>query len=148
MVNAHILIVEDNLSDQYLIRDGLKAGDSSVDTSVVEDGLEVLPFLRREGKYQGSIRPDLIVLDLNLPGKDGRQVLREIKRDPAFTCIPVVVFSSSDAQSDVRDVYTSAGNTYFTKPPDLDEYLRVVAQIRRYWLHLAVLPDRHGACLA
>jgi chemotaxis family two-component system response regulator Rcp1 len=107
---------------------------------VAKDGVEALDYLFQRGVFVGVVRPDLILLDLNLPRKDGREVLAEIKSDPNLKNIPVVVFSSSSAPGDVTSVYALHANCYVTKPADLDELFQAIAWIERFWLNTAILP--------
>ena len=114
---------------------------------VVRDGEEAMEFLRHTGRYadaKGAPRPGLVLLDLNLPRVDGREVLEQIKGDPALRRIPVVVLTSSLAEADVMRCYDQGANSYVTKPVDFEEFLRAVAAIGRYWLHVAEIPDDEG----
>jgi CheY-like chemotaxis protein len=135
-----VLLVEDNPDDIALIRRGFKRGAGAVNLAVLSDGKEVLAFLRRQGPYAAARAPDLILLDLNLPGKDGREVLAELKLDPALKQIPVVVLTSSEAEQDVVGSYRCQANCYVTKPVDLDQFLSAIRAIREFWLTLATLP--------
>ncbi len=135
-----ILLVEDNPGDARLTREAFNEGRLLNNLSVVTDGVEALAYLRQEGKYANSIRPDLVLLDLNLPKKDGREVLAEIKEDESLKMIPVVVLTTSASQEDVRRAYGSHANCYITKPVDLDQFLRVAQSIESFWLTLVRLP--------
>ena len=137
-----ILLVEDNPGDARLTREALRDGTVQNNLSVVDDGVEALAFLRREGAYQESPRPDLILLDLNLPRKDGRQVLAEIKADPDLKMIPVVILTTSTAEEDVLNSYDLHANAYVKKPVDLSQFLRVVEAIEEFWLTLVTFPRR------
>jgi len=137
-----ILLVEDNPGDARLTREALRDGTVQNNLSVVNDGVEALAFLRREGAYQESPRPDLILLDLNLPRKDGRQVLAEIKADPDLKMIPVVILTTSTAEEDVLNSYGLHANAYVKKPVDLSQFLRVVEAIEEFWLTLVTFPRR------
>ena len=137
-----ILLVEDNPGDARLTREALRDGTVQNNLSVVDDGVEALAFLRREGAYQESPRPDLILLDLNLPRKDGRQVLAEIKADPDLKMIPVVILTTSTAEEDVLNSYGLHANAYVKKPVDLSQFLRVVQAIEEFWLTLVTFPRR------
>ena len=137
-----ILLVEDNPGDARLTREALRDGTVQNNLSVVDDGVEALAFLRREGAYQESPRPDLILLDLNLPRKDGRQVLAEIKADPDLKMIPVVILTTSTAEEDVLNSYGLHANAYVKKPVDLSQFLRVVEAIEEFWLTLVTFPRR------
>jgi CheY-like chemotaxis protein len=134
-----ILVVEDNQSDIELLRYFMRAA-TDVELVVANDGEEALRMLRGESPSGTPLRPQLILLDLNLPRKDGREVLAEIKQDPALRHIPVVVLSTSDAARDVTQAYELQANCYLQKPASADEYLRTVRGIEDFWLTLAKLP--------
>ena len=134
------LIVEDNPGDVRLILEALKEGKLLLNISVVQDGIEAMDFLRRQGKYQQAPRPDLIILDLNLPKKSGREVLAEVKTDDDLRIIPVVVLTSSEAQDDVARAYGLHVNCYVAKPLGLDEFMRVIKSIDEFWLRTVRLP--------
>lgn len=136
----HVLLVEDNPGDVELTRDALKDGKLFVNLSVVEDGEKALQFLRRAEPYPNAPRPDLILLDLNLPRKDGREVLAEIKQDPLLRNIPVVVLTTSDAERDIARSYDLGCNCYATKPVGLDEFTGIVKAIESFWLTVVKLP--------
>jgi chemotaxis family two-component system response regulator Rcp1 len=138
--SAKILLVEDNPGDVRLTREALKEGKILNELSVVEDGVEALAFLRREGRYAEAARPDLILLDLNLPKKDGREVLQEIKGDGALKKIPVVVLTTSAAERDILKAYDLHANCYITKQVDLEQFMRVVQLIEDFWLTIVKLP--------
>lgn len=135
-----ILLVEDNPGDVRLTREALKDGKIVNNLHVAEDGVDALAFLRREGKYHNAVRPELILLDLNLPKKDGREVLAEIKADEALKRIPVVVLTSSAAEQDIVKSYNLHANCYVTKPVDLDQFINVVKSIEHFWLTVVKLP--------
>jgi two-component system, chemotaxis family, response regulator Rcp1 len=135
-----ILMVEDNDGDVFLTMKALKAAKISNSVDVVHDGVEALEYLRRQGKYASAPRPDLILLDLNLPRKDGRQVLAEIKPDPQLRSIPVVVLSSSGAEQDVVKSYDLHANCYIVKPVDFAGLMQVIQSIETFWLTLVKLP--------
>ena len=135
-----IFLVEDNPGDVRLTQEAFKEGKVRNNLSVVEDGLEALAFLRREGKYAGAPRPDLILLDLNLPRKDGRLVLADIKEDPKLRSIPVVILTTSKAEEDIVRTYNLHANCFITKPVDLDQFIRVVRCIEDFWLTIVKLP--------
>ena len=137
---VEILLVEDNPADVRLTREALKEGKVRNRLNVVMDGEAALAYLRREGDYASAIRPDLILLDLNLPRKDGRQVLAEIKEDPVLRQIPVVVLTTSTAEKDILQTYNLHVNCYITKPVQLTEFLSVVKSIDSFWLALVRLP--------
>jgi CheY-like chemotaxis protein len=136
-----ILLVEDNPGDVDLTREGLRRGKIASNLSVLDNGSEVMPFLSRTGPYADAPAPDLILLDLNLPGKDGREVLVELKEHPEFRRIPVVIMTSSEAEQDIVRSYLSHANCYITKPVDLAQFLHVVASIEDFWLTLVRLPS-------
>ena len=135
-----ILLVEDNPGDVELTREALRDGKIHTNLSVVNDGVEALAFLRREGAHAGAPRPDLILLDLNLPKKDGRAVLGDIKQDPALRHIPVVVLTSSQAEQDIVRAYDLHANCYVTKPVDLDQFITIVRSIEQFWFTIVKLP--------
>ncbi len=137
---VEILLVEDNPGDVRLMVEALKEGKVLNNLSVAEDGAEALAFLRREGEYAQATRPDLILLDLNLPKKDGRGVLAEIKQDPNLKCIPVVILTTSKAEQDILKSYELHANCYITKPVDLDQFITVVKSIEDFWLTVVKLP--------
>ena len=138
----HILMVEDNPGDVRLALEAFKESKIRNTMNVLEDGAEVMPYLRQEGKYANAIRPDIILLDLNLPKKDGREVLSEIKNDPDVKAIPVVILTTSQAQKDIMNAYNLHVNCYITKPVDLDQFLNVVKAIDNFWLTIVKLPSQ------
>ena len=144
MVNENrpveILLVEDNPGDERLTREALKEGKVYSNLHWAKDGVEALEFLRRQGRYSGVPRPDIILLDLNLPKKDGREVLQEIKNDAELKRIPVVVLTTSKADEDVLRSYNLHANCYVTKPVDLEKFIVVVKSIDRFWLTVVTLP--------
>ena len=135
-----ILLVEDNPGDVDLTREGLQDGKVHNNLSVVGDGEEAMAFLRREGKYANVPRPELILLDLNLPRKNGREVLAEIKGDDRWKCIPVVILTSSKSEEDICRSYNLNANCYITKPVDLDQFVKVVKSIEDFWFTIVTLP--------
>ncbi|MFQ5596865.1 MAG: response regulator [Nitrospiria bacterium] len=141
-----ILLVEDSPGDVRLTQEALKEGKVLNRLSVVGDGVEAMDFLRREGEYAAAPRPDMILLDLNLPKKDGREVLQEIKGDPALRRIPVVILTTSKAEEDILKTYDLHANCYVTKPVDLDQFIGVVKNIEDFWLTIVKLPPNgdHG----
>lgn len=139
---VEILLVEDNLADVRLTQEALKEEKLHNNLSVANDGVEALAFLRKEGKYAHAARPDLILLDLNLPKKDGREVLKEIKSDEKLRAIPVVVLTVSKAEEDVLKTYNLHANCYITKPIDLNQFSRVVKSINDFWLTIVRLPSK------
>ena len=135
-----ILLVEDNPGDVRLTREAFKEGKVLNNLSVVEDGAEAMAFLRQQGKYADAPRPDLILLDLNLPKKDGREVLPEIKGDTNLKRIPVVVLTTSKAEQDILKTYNLHANCYVTKPVDLEQFISVVRFVQHFWLSVVKLP--------
>ncbi|NUN47301.1 MAG: response regulator [Candidatus Brocadiae bacterium] len=137
-----ILLVEDNPGDARLAVELLKEAKVFNRLTVVSDGVEAMEYLRREGKYKEAARPDLVLLDLNLPRKDGRQVLTEIRSDEKLRRIPVVVLTTSEAEEDVLRAYDLSANCYVTKPVDLDQFVKVVQSIENFWLSIVKLPQQ------
>lgn len=137
-----ILLVEDNPGDARLTQEALKEGRMPSRLKVVVDGVEAMTYLRREGGYGEAPRPHLVLLDLNLPRKDGRQVLAEMKADPELRRIPVVVLTTSQADQDIMRSYDLHANCYITKPVDLDRFISVVRSIEEYWCSVVTLPPR------
>jgi two-component system, chemotaxis family, response regulator Rcp1 len=136
-----ILLVEDNPGDVRLTIEALKEGKVRNHLSVARDGVEALAFLRREGPHASASRTDLILLDLNLPKKDGREVLAEIKEDSRLRRIPVVVLTTSKAEEDILRTYDLHANCYITKPVDLEQFIAVVRSIDDFWLSVVRLPS-------
>lgn len=139
---ADILLVEDNPGDVRLTREALKESKISNNLHVVTDGVQAMDFLKRQGEHAGAIRPDLVLLDLNLPRMDGREVLAEIKADPELRRIPVVIMTSSEAEQDILTTYNLNANAYVTKPLDLEQFVRVVHSIEEFWLSIVKLPPK------
>lgn len=135
-----ILLVEDSPSDAELTVEALKEGKVSNHLNVVEDGVLAMEFLRRQGRFSQAPRPDLILLDLNLPRKDGREVLVELRRDPNLKRIPVVVLTTSTAEKDVLHAYDLSANCYISKPVDFKQFIDVVRSIEHFWLTVVTLP--------
>jgi CheY-like chemotaxis protein len=145
-VNVHvrpveILLVEDSPSDADLTADALSEGKVLNNLHWVEDGVEALAFLRRQGKHGDAPRPDIILLDLNLPKKDGREVLAEVKADPSLKLIPVVILTTSAAERDILRTYELNANCYITKPIGLEQFMEVVKLIETFWLAVVQLPS-------
>lgn len=138
---AKILIVEDNPGDVDLIREGLAEARLRNELFLAEDGDQAMEFLLQQGEHGDAPRPDLILLDLNMPGKDGRQVLAEIKGNPDLCRIPVVVLTSSKAEEDVLRSYDLHANCYITKPVDLDKFLKIVQSIKGFWFSVVTLSE-------
>ena len=137
-----LLLVEDNPGDVRLTEEALKDGPVQVNLSVAKDGVEAVEFLTRTGRFQNAPRPDLILLDLNLPRKNGREVLAEIKSDPDLRQIPVIVMTTSKSEQDIERAYELNANCYITKPIELDDFLGVVHSIEDFWLTKAMLPAK------
>jgi two-component system, chemotaxis family, response regulator Rcp1 len=137
---VEILLVEDSPSDADLTIEALREAKVRNHLSIVEDGVQAMEFLRRQGKFANAPRPNLILLDLNLPRKDGREVLAELKADDSLKTIPVVVLTTSRAEQDVLRAYNLNANCYITKPVDFDQFLNVVRSIEAFWLYVVSLP--------
>jgi len=140
---VEILLVEDNPGDERLTREALREGKVYNNLHWVKDGVEALEFLRKRGKHAQVPRPDIVLLDLNLPRKDGREVLEEIKTDDDLKRIPVVVLTTSKAEEDVLRSYNLHANCYVTKPVDLEKFIVVVKSIDAFWLTVVTLPNGH-----
>ena len=136
-----ILLVEDNPGDSRLAKEALKESKLKNNLYVAEDGVEAMNFLYKKGKYSKMPRPDLVILDLNLPKKDGREVLAEIKNDDNLKRIPVVILTISKAEEDILKTYNLHANCYVTKPLDLDQFMKVVRSIEDFWLTIVKLPN-------
>jgi len=136
-----ILLVEDSEPDVVLTEEALKTAEVVNSLFVAEDGVEAMEFLRQEGKYGDAPRPDVILLDLNLPRKDGRKVLEEIKSDPSLATIPVVILTTSQDEKDVFGAYSAHANCYITKPVDFNQFINVVRSIEEFWLRVVRLPE-------
>ncbi|HYO45843.1 MAG TPA: response regulator [Gemmatimonadota bacterium] len=139
---SDVLLVEDNPSDVYLTQVAFRRRSSESQIHVVEDGIQAMAFLRRELPYGNAPRPDLVLLDLNLPRKDGHKVLEEMKADPGLRGIPVIVLTTSTAEADVTRCYECHANCYIVKPLDFDHFERVVHEIESFWFQCVTLP-RH-----
>jgi two-component system, chemotaxis family, response regulator Rcp1 len=135
-----VLLVEDSLGDVRLTREAFGDAKVHINLHVAPDGVEAMTYLRREGPHASAPRPDLILLDLNLPKKDGRQVLKEIKETDTLATIPVVILTTSDSEADILKSYRLHANCYITKPVDLEGFLRVVRSIDGFWLSVVKLP--------
>jgi CheY-like chemotaxis protein len=136
-----ILLVEDNPADVRLTQEALKEGKVRNNLFVARDGVEALEFLRRQGPHAKATKPDLILLDLNLPRKDGREVLADIKNDDNMRTIPVVVLTTSSAEADILKSYNLHANCYITKPVDLEQFVQVIKSIDDFWLTVVRLPS-------
>jgi CheY-like chemotaxis protein len=135
-----VLLVEDDPGDTLMIREALEAHAPHTDLATVGDGVDAMRYLRRQGEFAGSRRPDLVLLDLNMPRKDGREVLAEVKADEDLRSIPVVVLTTSDSIQDIRRSYQLHANAYVTKPSDLDDFTTVVSSIERFFGRIAQRP--------
>jgi CheY-like chemotaxis protein len=135
-----VLLVEDSPGDVRLTREAFKDAKVHINLHVASDGVEAMEFLNREGRYSAVPRPDLILLDLNLPRKDGREVLEDIKKSPVLKSIPVVILTTSASDEDILRSYSLHANCYITKPVDLDGFLYVVRSIDTFWLSVVQLP--------
>lgn len=140
----HVLLVEDNPGDVRLIREALTNDKIILDLHVAVDGVEAWEFLKRRRKHASAPRPDIILLDLNLPKKDGQELLSDIKNDDALKAIPVVVLTSSEAERDIVASYNNHANCYVTKPIDLNSFISIVRSVKDFWLAIVKLPPREG----
>lgn len=137
-----LMLVEDNPAEILLLQELLAEAGVRLELRVVKDGEEALAYLRRQGRHGAAARPDLIILDLNLPGRDGREVLRDIKADPELRAIPVIILSTSQAEEDILRCYQLQANCYITKPVSLEEFIEVIRAVESFWLHTVKLPGR------
>lgn len=140
MKAIEVLLVEDNPGDVRLIKEAFKEGKVICTLNVVGDGVEAMEYMNQEGPYAQSTRPDIIMLDLNLPRKDGREVLQELKSNEKFKRIPVMVLTTSSAEEDILKSYDLHANCYITKPVDLDQFMNLVKSIENFWLTIVKLP--------
>lgn len=138
---AEILLAEDNPGDVVLTKKALEQGNLANNLNVVEDGVEVMRYLRQEGAYADAARPDLILLDLNMPRKDGKEVLAEIDADDNLCRIPVVVLTSSESEQDIARSYELSANAYLTKPVDFDGFIEIVNRLEDFWFQVVKLPE-------
>ena len=136
-----ILLVEDNPGDVRLTQEAFREARTPIKINVAMDGEEAIAYLRRQPPFQNATRPDLILLDLNIPKKDGREVLAEIKADPLLHDIPVVVLTTSNAEQDIQKTYNLEVNAYINKPVDFDRFFDIVQKIEDFWLMTAILPS-------
>ncbi len=137
-----ILLVEDNPGDIRLTKEAFKDGRIKNELNVVMDGEEAILYLKKKDKYANASTPDIILLDLNLPKKDGREVLAEIKSDPELKCIPVIILTTSSAQSDIVNTYSHHANCYIMKPVDFNQFINVIRTIENFWLTIVKLPNK------
>lgn len=139
-----VLLVEDNAGDIRLTKEALKESNLLIHLNVARDGEEAMAILRREGVHASMPTPDLILLDLNLPRKDGREVLQEIKADTDLKRIPVVVLTTSESDSDILTTYGLHANCYITKPVDMDQFIKIVKMLEEFWFTVVKLPSREA----
>ena len=137
-----VLLVEDNLGDVRLTQEALKEGRMLVNLTVARDGIEAMDILKQRNGQVRAPRPDLVLLDLNLPRKDGREVLQEIKADPDLRTIPVVVLTTSEADNDVLGTYGAHANCYITKPVDMDRFIYIIKMLEEFWFTVVKLPSQ------
>ena len=137
---VEILLVDDNIGDVVLTKEALKTAEFPNRVSVVRDGCDALEFLRRTGKFSNAQRPELILLDINMPRKNGCEVLEEVRSDEDLRLIPIVILTSSEAEDDIRRAYELGANCFVTKPADLDEMVKVVQAINHFWIVVAKRP--------
>lgn len=142
MQAVHILLVEDNEGDILLTREALEDTKLDIKLSVVKDGKEALDFLNKAGKHINADSPDLLLLDVNLPKKNGHEVLTSIKGNDAFKHIPVIMLTTSSSQKDIDQSYNNYANCYITKPVEVNDFLKVVATIENFWLSIVKLPTK------
>lgn len=138
--SVEILLIEDNPADARLVAEVLKDSEIKNRIHVIADGVTAMNYLNHEGDFKDSYRPDIIMLDLNLPKKDGREVLKEIKSSPKLRCIPVVILTTSSTNEDINQTYMDHANCFITKPVDFDQFLKVVRSIEDFWLTGVRLP--------
>lgn len=148
MTDSHqveILLIEDEPADARLTKEALRDARVLNEIHVVTDGAEAMAYLKRQGRYEAAPRPDLVILDLNLPGKDGREVLEEIKNDPNLKQIPVVVLSTSSDQTDISKAYDHQASCYIVKPVDADKYFHAIRTLKELWFNIVALPATAAA---
>jgi CheY-like chemotaxis protein len=136
----NILLVEDNPADILLTREAFKEGTIPHEMNAVNDGVEAVSYLKRAGKYADAVRPDIILLDINLPKKNGFEVLAEIKQDPDLKHIPAIVLSTSGSKHDIRKAYDLHANCYLIKPVELEDFLRIIRSLEDFWFNVATIP--------
>lgn len=139
---VEILLVDDNIGDVVLTKEALKGAEFPNRVSVVRDGCEAIEYLRRTGKFANATRPDFVLLDINMPRKNGCEVLEEVRKDEDLRLLPIVILTSSEAEDDIRRAYELGANCFVTKPADLDEMVKVVQAINHFWITIAKLPRR------
>jgi len=138
---VEILLAEDNPGDVVLTKKALEQGKLANNLHVVEDGVEAMEYLRQEGEYADAVRPDLILLDLNMPRKDGKEVLADINEEDGLSRIPVVVLTSSESEEDIAKSYELSANAYLTKPVDFDGFVEIVNRLEDFWFQVVKLPE-------
>jgi two-component system, chemotaxis family, response regulator Rcp1 len=143
--SIHILLVEDNAAEANLFKEILNEKNMYSSLHTVHDGVEALDFLYKKGKYENAEKPDIIILDLNLPKKDGREVLAEIKTDEKLKVIPVIIMTTSKAPTDIETSYRLQANSYIPKPINLDDYINTIRRIEKFWFTVAELPEKQGS---
>ncbi|MBL7768627.1 MAG: response regulator [Flavipsychrobacter sp.] len=141
MKDLHILLVEDNEGDIILTREALREISAVKDISVVKDGREAIHFLFKTGSHENAPVPDLVLLDINLPKVDGKEVLKTIKQDPSLRKLPVIVLTTSASEKDIIDAYTHYANCYITKPVDYSSFMKVIQSVESFWMQTAQLPN-------
>lgn len=139
---ANILLVEDNPGDALLVEEALNNNKIMANLFIVEDGVEAMAYLKREGNYSDAVRPDLILLDLNLPRKNGREVLEEIKSTDGLKRIPVVILTTSSDEVDILRTYDLHANAYVTKPVDLSQFIKIIHELKDFWFTIVRLPSK------
>ena len=139
-----LLLVEDSVTDVELTEEALATAGIETDLHVVSDGEAAMSFLRRQPPHETARRPDLVLLDLNMPRKDGREVLRDMKRDEQLRSIPVLVLTTSGAQEDVAEAYANGANAYIRKPVHFDDFIATMRAVEQFWMSAATLPDMGG----
>ena len=135
-----ILLIEDNLGDNRLTTEVFKEAEVNNNIKIVTNGVMAMQYLKREKGFEDAVRPDMILLDLNIPKKDGREILRELKEDPDLKCIPIIVLTTSQSDMDIKSTYAHYANAYITKPIDLNKFINVIKSIEEYWLNTVELP--------
>lgn len=143
MQPIHILLVEDNEGDIFLTKEALENGKLYVELSVVRDGKEAIDFLKKEGNYATVKEPDLLLLDLNLPKRNGFEVLQFIKQDTKLLNIPVIILSTSSSERDINKCYENHANCYITKPVEVEDLFTVISKIENFWLSIVKLPTKN-----
>ena len=139
---ARILLVEDDLADVELTMETLEESKLDIDLNVVNDGVEAMAYLNKQGKYKSVTRPDLVLLDLNMPKKDGREVLAEIRADEKLKALPVVILTTSSSEEDILKSYNTGVNCYISKPVGLEEFIKVVKVFEAFWFTIVTLPPQ------